>query len=79
MNRQLKIDQEEMKSLEQDQKQFLNKAIISYLKCLRGTDAHDTWVFRLISLWFQNITDEETNNIIQVFVYIFHFYLCLRM
>lgn len=84
MSKQLKIDQEELESLEQDQKQFLNKAIIGYLKCLRGTDAHDLWVFRLISLWFQNQTDEETNNVIQVFAFLnlckhlahnaFHFY-----
>lgn len=66
MSKQLQIDQEEIKSLEQDQKQFLNKAIVSYLKCLRGTNAHDLWIFRLISLWFQNLADEETNNIIQV-------------
>lgn len=66
MTKQLLIDQEEIKSLEQDQKRFLNKAITSYLKCLKGTDAHDLWVFRLVSLWFQNLADEETNIIIQV-------------
>lgn len=70
MSKQLKIDQEELESLEQDQKQFLNKSIIGYLKCLRGTDVHDLWVFRLISLWFQNQTDEETNNVIQVFAFL---------
>ncbi|CAL1273891.1 unnamed protein product [Larinioides sclopetarius] len=65
LTRQANIDQEEMESVEADKKRFLEKAINNYLQCLRGSDTHDLWIFRLISLWFQNIDDDETNKIIK--------------
>ncbi|KFM79170.1 Serine-protein kinase ATM, partial [Stegodyphus mimosarum] len=64
MAKQSLIDQEEMAALEADQKKFLEKAIINYLKCLCGTDTHDVWIFRLISLWFENLSHKEINQII---------------
>ncbi|GIY53666.1 serine-protein kinase ATM [Caerostris darwini] len=65
LTRQADIDQTEMKSVEADKKRFLEKAVINYLQCLRGSDTHDLWIFRLISLWFQNLDDDEINNIIK--------------
>ncbi|KAF8778750.1 Serine-protein kinase ATM like protein [Argiope bruennichi] len=65
LTRQANIDQEEMESVEADKKRFLEKAINNYLQCLRGSDTHDLWIFRLISLWFQNLDDDVINKIIK--------------
>ncbi|XP_042907102.1 serine-protein kinase ATM isoform X1 [Parasteatoda tepidariorum] len=67
--RQNEIDQTEMKSMEMDKKSFLEKAVIHYLKCLKGSEKHDLWIFRLISLWFQNIESDYINQIIKQNIY----------
>ncbi|KAG8185655.1 hypothetical protein JTE90_008926 [Oedothorax gibbosus] len=65
LTRQTDIDQNEMKGMEVDRKRFLQNAIENYMECLKGSDAHDLWIFRLVSLWFQNLNDEEMNRIIK--------------
>ncbi|XP_054719337.1 serine-protein kinase ATM-like [Uloborus diversus] len=79
ITKQTMIDQEEINTLEQDQKLFLNKAIMNYLRCLRGTDSHDLWIFRLISLWFQNFTDQSINSIVKDSIQKLHTYKFLPL
>lgn len=73
MSKQLQIDQEELKAMKQDQKKFLVKAITSYIECFKRTDTHDLRVFRLISLWFENLKEDEINKIMMVISH-FHVY-----
>ncbi|GFQ77962.1 serine-protein kinase ATM [Trichonephila clavata] len=65
LTRQSDIDQKEMKCVEADRTQFLEKAVINYLQCLRSSNTHDLWIFRLVSLWFKNLDVEEINVIIK--------------
>ncbi|XP_069136891.1 serine-protein kinase ATM-like isoform X2 [Argopecten irradians] len=65
LNKQSKIDQQEIVTLEDDKGRFLVTAVENYIRCLRAGDRHDLRVFRLTSLWFSNNSSQEINEIIQ--------------
>ncbi|XP_067140412.1 serine-protein kinase ATM [Centruroides vittatus] len=62
MVKQIKIEEKEIETLQKDKLEFLHKAVENYMKCLKGTNCHDLRIFQLISLWFQNHSNEKLNN-----------------
>ena len=54
LEKQCAIDEEELTAIEEDKTQYLECAIIHYLRCLACGDKHDLRVFRLTSLWYEN-------------------------
>ena len=66
LDKQRVIDELEMSALDSDKQRFLRYALQSYIKCLTAGDAHNLRIFRLISLWFDNNTNQEVNELIQV-------------
>ncbi|XP_033740359.1 serine-protein kinase ATM-like [Pecten maximus] len=65
LNKQSKIDRQEIATLEDDKGRFLVTAVENYIRCLKAGDRHDLRVFRLTSLWFSNNTNQEINEILQ--------------
>ncbi|XP_077976961.1 serine-protein kinase ATM-like [Glandiceps talaboti] len=63
--KQQQIDEQEMENLKLDKNTFLDTAIDNYMRCLEIGDFHDMRVFRLISLWFENDSDDEVNKKLQ--------------
>ncbi|KAH3729489.1 hypothetical protein DPMN_055461, partial [Dreissena polymorpha] len=65
LEKQSEIDEHELESMNQDRNIFLLKAVENYVKCLRSGDEHNLRVFRLTSLWFNNVDNELVNQMIQ--------------
>lgn len=64
LEKQLKIDDNEMQQLNSDCKQFLIYSLENYLKCLQRSPKYDSSMYRLISLWFNNLDDSEVNEVL---------------
>uniref|UniRef100_A0A8C5DKK5 non-specific serine/threonine protein kinase n=1 Tax=Gouania willdenowi TaxID=441366 RepID=A0A8C5DKK5_GOUWI len=55
----LKLDETALSNLRSDKMCFLSKAMENYIRCLEQCEEHDTWVFRLASLWLENASLKE--------------------
>lgn len=54
MQKELELDEKALSNLQADRQRFLGKAVENYVQCLEEGGEHDTWVFRLASLWLEN-------------------------
>lgn len=66
VQRELDLDQKALSNLQADRQRFLCKAVENYAQCLGQGEEHDTWVFRLASLWLENAGVKEVNDIMKV-------------
>lgn len=66
MKGELKLDEKALSSLRADRQRFLCKAVENYIQCLEEGEEHDTWVFRLASLWLGNTEVKAVNDIVKV-------------
>lgn len=66
MQRELELDQKALSNLQSDRQRFLCKAVENYIQCLEQGEEHDTWVFRLASLWLQNAGVKAVNDMMKV-------------
>lgn len=66
MKGELKLDEKALSSLRADRQRFLCKAVENYIQCLAEGEEHDTWVFRLASLWLGNAEVKAVNDIVKV-------------
>ncbi|TRY58045.1 hypothetical protein DNTS_022698 [Danionella cerebrum] len=62
VQRELELDERAMANLQADRKCFLLKAVENYIECLELGEEHDTWVFRLTSLWLENADEKAVND-----------------
>ncbi|XP_070761541.1 serine-protein kinase ATM isoform X3 [Enoplosus armatus] len=54
VKKELELDETALSNLKADRQRFLCKAVENYIQCLEQGEEHDTWVFRLASLWLEN-------------------------
>ncbi|XP_056139019.1 serine-protein kinase ATM [Lampris incognitus] len=54
VKKELELDETALSTLQADRQRFLCKAVENYIQCLEQGEEHDTWVFRLASLWLKN-------------------------
>lgn len=66
MQRELELDEKEVSNLRSDRQRFLCKAVENYIQCLEQGEEHDTWVFRLASLWLENSDVKAVNDMMRV-------------
>lgn len=66
MQRELELDEKALSNLRTDRQRFLCKAVENYIRCLERGEEHDTWVFRLASLWLENADIKVVNNAMKV-------------
>ncbi|XP_030599575.1 serine-protein kinase ATM-like [Archocentrus centrarchus] len=62
VQRELELDEKALSNLQMDRKRFLCKAVENYIQCLEQGEEHDTWVFRLASLWLENAAIKDVNE-----------------
>ncbi|MEQ2163965.1 hypothetical protein GOODEAATRI_001658, partial [Goodea atripinnis] len=62
----LELDETALSNLRTDRKRFLCKAVENYIQCLEQGEEHDTWVFRLASLWLENADVRGINDMMKV-------------
>lgn len=67
MERELLLDEKALSNLRADRQRFLCKAVENYIQCLEDGGTHDTWVFRLASLWLENADVKTVNDMMKVF------------
>ena len=65
LEKQSKIDDNEIQQLKSDCKQFLIYSLENYLKCLQRSSKYDLSMYRLISLWFNNLNDSKVNEVLE--------------
>ncbi|KAK5868357.1 hypothetical protein PBY51_009383 [Eleginops maclovinus] len=65
VEREMELDQKALSNLQADRQRFLCKAVENYIKCLEQGEEHDTWVFRLASLWLENANVKAVNNMMK--------------
>ncbi|XP_047662626.1 serine-protein kinase ATM isoform X3 [Tachysurus fulvidraco] len=65
VQRELKLDVRALDNLKADRRRFLLKAVENYTRCLALGEEHDTWVFRLASLWLENVDMKDVNNLMK--------------
>ncbi|XP_006833863.1 PREDICTED: serine-protein kinase ATM [Chrysochloris asiatica] len=65
VQRELELDECALRALREDRKRFLCKAVENYINCLLSGEEHDTWVFRLCSLWLENAGVSEVNGMMK--------------
>lgn len=65
VQRELELDQKALSNLQTDKQRFLCKAVENYIQCLEQGEEHDTWVFRLASLWLENADQKAINDMIK--------------
>lgn len=65
LERQSAIDEAEVLATQEDCNQFLKRAVVNFIKCLRYGDSHDLHIFTLISLWFENAHSDELIHLLQ--------------
>uniref|UniRef100_A0A1A7X0C2 non-specific serine/threonine protein kinase n=1 Tax=Iconisemion striatum TaxID=60296 RepID=A0A1A7X0C2_9TELE len=65
VKRELKLDEAALSNLQEDRQRFLCKAVENYIRCLEGGQEHDTWVFRLASLWLKNAGIKVVNDMMK--------------
>ncbi|XP_034724062.1 serine-protein kinase ATM [Etheostoma cragini] len=61
VQRELELDEKALSNLQADKQRFLCKAVENYIQCLEQGEEHDTWVFRLASLWLENADVKAVN------------------
>lgn len=66
VQRELKLDVRALDNLKADRRRFLLKAVENYTHCLALGEEHDTWVFRLASLWLENVDAKNVNDLMKV-------------
>lgn len=66
MQRELELDEKALSNLQADRQRFLCKAVENYIQCLEQGEEHDTWVFRLASLWLENAGVKAVNDMMKV-------------
>uniref|UniRef100_A0A667Z4W4 non-specific serine/threonine protein kinase n=1 Tax=Myripristis murdjan TaxID=586833 RepID=A0A667Z4W4_9TELE len=66
VQKELELDQRALSSLQADRLRFLCKAVENYIQCLKQGEEHDTWVFRLASLWLENADVKAINDKMKV-------------
>lgn len=54
VQKEMELDEKALANLQADRQRFLCKAVENYVQCLEQGEEHDTWVFRLASLWLEN-------------------------
>ncbi|XP_074534953.1 serine-protein kinase ATM [Halichoeres trimaculatus] len=62
VQRELELDEKALSNLRADRQRFLCKAVENYIQCLEQGEEHDTWVFRLASLWLENADVKAVNG-----------------
>ncbi|XP_011154175.2 serine-protein kinase ATM [Harpegnathos saltator] len=55
-------DAAELESIEQEKRNYLSQALKYYLRTLQRSEEHNLLIFRLVSLWLDNMFDEEVNE-----------------
>ncbi|XP_034023977.1 serine-protein kinase ATM isoform X2 [Thalassophryne amazonica] len=65
VQRELELDEKALSNLQADRQRFLCKAVENYIECLAQGEEHDTWVFRLASLWLENADVKPVNNMMK--------------
>lgn len=65
VQRELELDECALQALKEDRKRFLCKAVENYINCLLSGEGHDTWIFRLCSLWLENSGVPEVNEMMK--------------
>ncbi|XP_027901387.1 serine-protein kinase ATM [Xiphophorus couchianus] len=65
VQRELELDVTALSNLRTDRQRFLCKAVENYIQCLEQGEEHDTWVFRLASLWLESADIKEINDIMK--------------
>eukprot|EP01134_Creolimax_fragrantissima_P002117 CFRG2117T1 len=63
VSRELKIDQEKNRVVNENHAKFLRVTLTNYLKCLKSSNNYDIRVFRLMSIWFETSVNSVTNKI----------------
>eukprot|EP00795_Rhopilema_esculentum_P013768 gene13768-4694_t len=58
-------DEKELQQMLNDRKQFLQKALENYVRCMCRGDKYDLRIFRLCSLWLENSHEESVNKVIK--------------
>lgn len=66
VQKELELDERALSNLQADKQRFLCKAVENYIQCLEEGEEHDTWIFRLISLWLENGDVNAVNAIMKV-------------
>lgn len=66
MKKELLLDETAQSKLQSDKQRFLCKAVENYIQCLEQGEEHDTWVFRLASLWLENADVKAVNDMMKV-------------
>lgn len=66
VQKELELDERALSNLQADKQRFLCKAVENYIQCLEEGEEHDTWVFRLTSLWLENGDVNAVNAIMKV-------------
>ncbi|KAL6116348.1 atm [Pungitius sinensis] len=64
VTKELALDQKSLSLMQSDRQRFLCKAVENYIRCLEGGE-HDTWVFRLASLWLENADVKDVNDMMK--------------
>ncbi|XP_041796006.1 serine-protein kinase ATM isoform X2 [Chelmon rostratus] len=65
VQRELVLDEKALSNLQADKQRFLCKAVENYIQCLEQGEEHDTWVFRLASLWLKNADVKPVNDMMK--------------
>uniref|UniRef100_A0A8C8F0Y4 non-specific serine/threonine protein kinase n=1 Tax=Oncorhynchus tshawytscha TaxID=74940 RepID=A0A8C8F0Y4_ONCTS len=65
VQRELELDERALSNLQADRRRFLCKAVENYIHCLEQGEEHDTWVFRLASLWLENADVKTVNDMMK--------------
>ncbi|CAN9511502.1 unnamed protein product [Ophioblennius macclurei] len=65
VRKELEMDEEYLLNLGTDKLRFLSKAMENYIRCLEQGEEHDTWVFRLASIWLENKDLKDASDIMK--------------
>ncbi|KAG7478644.1 serine-protein kinase ATM [Solea senegalensis] len=65
VQREVELDEKALSNLQSDKQRFLCKAVENYIQCLEQGEEHDTWVFRLASLWLENADVRTVNDMMK--------------
>ncbi|XP_054470748.1 LOW QUALITY PROTEIN: serine-protein kinase ATM [Anoplopoma fimbria] len=65
VQKELVLDEKALSNLQADRQRFLCKAVENYIQCLGEGEEHDTWVFRLASLWLENAGVKAVNDMMK--------------
>ncbi|XP_044057149.1 serine-protein kinase ATM isoform X1 [Siniperca chuatsi] len=65
VKKELQLDETALSNLQEDRQRFLCKAVENYIQCLEQGEEHDTWVFRLASLWLENANVKAVNDMMK--------------